>query len=140
MLQGVAQIADAPPGTFWDGGLIDYHLHLPYERASGLVLYPHFTDHIVPGWLDKFHARRRAAGLSLAKMILISPSPEFVATLPNKKLPDRSDFKRYGPARQQERIRDWRMAIGESQRMGEEFLALVESGEIVNRARLSPLI
>ena len=36
-----------------DGGIIDYHLHLPYHRAQGLVLYPHFIDRIVPGWLDK---------------------------------------------------------------------------------------
>jgi hypothetical protein len=29
-------------------------------------------------------------------VILISPSPEFVAHLPNSKLPDRADFKAYG--------------------------------------------
>jgi len=26
----VRDIADAPPGDYWDGGLIDYHLQLPY--------------------------------------------------------------------------------------------------------------
>ena len=135
VLNAVEGIHNAPPGSYWDGGIIDYHLDLPYERATGLVLYPHFTDHIVPGWLDKFHRSRRAAGTSLDKVILISPSAEFIATLPNQKLPDRSDFKRYGVKRQEERIRDWRVAVGESRRMGDEFLALVASGEFANRAR-----
>lgn len=135
VLNAVTNIHGAPPGFYWDGGIIDYHLHLPYERADGLVLYPHFTDHIVPGWLDKFHKRRRATGPSLDNVVLISPSPEFVATLPNRKLPDRNDFKRYGPGRQEERIRDWRFAVGESQRMGEEFLAIVANGKITDRAR-----
>jgi hypothetical protein len=136
VLTAVTDIPGAPRGSYWDGGIIDYHLHLPYERASGLVLYPHFTDHIVPGWLDKFHPARRAAGVALEKLILISPSKEFIATLPNRKLPDRSDFKRYGSNRQEERIHDWRFTVRESQRMGEEFLTIVESGEIVKRARL----
>ena len=33
VLEGVADIPDAPTGTYWDGGIIDYHLHLPYHRA-----------------------------------------------------------------------------------------------------------
>ncbi len=136
VLNAVTDIPGAPRGSYWDGGIIDYHLHLPYQRASGIVLYPHFTDHIVPGWLDKFHPSRRATGSSLENLILISPSKEFITTLPNQKLPDRNDFKRYGPKGQEERIRDWRFAVGESQRMGEEFLAIVESGEIANRACL----
>ena len=138
VLDAVEGIHSAPPGSYWDGGIIDYHLDLPYERATGLVLYPHFTDHIVPGWLDKFHRSRRAAGRSLDNLILISPSAEFIATLPNRKLPDRRDFKRYGANRQEQRIRDWRIAVAESQRMGDEFLALVASGEFASRARPFP--
>lgn len=53
VLDAVTDIAGAPPGRYWDGGLVDYHLHLPYQREPDLVLYPHFADHIVPGWLDK---------------------------------------------------------------------------------------
>src|SRR5471032_3071483 len=53
VLEAVSGIAGAPPGTYWDGGLVDYHLHLPYQRDPGLVFYPHFSEHIVPGWLDK---------------------------------------------------------------------------------------
>ena len=30
-------------------------------------------------------------------MVLLAPDPEWVKKLPNRKLPDRSDFTRYGP-------------------------------------------
>ena len=62
VLEGVADIPSAPAGTYWDGGIIDYHLHLPYHRAQGLVVYPHFVDRIVPGWLDKGMPWRHASG------------------------------------------------------------------------------
>ena len=61
ILEGIANIPRAPTGIYWDGGIIDYHLHLPYHQAKGLVLYPHFTDRIVPGWLDKAMPWRRAS-------------------------------------------------------------------------------
>ncbi|MES2900118.1 MAG: patatin-like phospholipase family protein [Pseudomonadota bacterium] len=118
VLEAVRDIAGAPPGAYWDGGLIDYHLHLPYQRDPGLVLYPHFSDFLVPGWLDKSMPWRRARGAMLDNLILVSPSPAFVARLPNGKLPDRSDFKRYGQ-HHQGRIRDWLQALGESERMAE---------------------
>ena len=136
VMDGVENISGAPPGTYWDGGIIDYHLHLPYHRADGITLYPHFTDRIVPGWLDKPFPWRQAGGLWLENLLLISPSPEYLATLPLQKLPDRSDFKRfendYGARR-----RYWRLAMQQSERLGEEFLRITESGEIV--ARLMPL-
>ena len=135
VIDSVTSIPNAPAGAYWDGGIIDYHLDLPYQRCDGLVLYPHFADHIIPGWLDKFHGNRRASGPQLDNVILISPSPEFIRMLPNQKLPDRSDFKRYGPAQQEERIRDWRFAVAESQRMGDEFLELVRTGEFAARIR-----
>lgn len=129
VLSAVNDIAGAPPGSYWDGGLIDYHLHLPYQRDPGLVLYPHFTDHIVPGWLDKSLPWRRARGAALDNMILVSPSPSFVARLPNGKLPDRSDFKRYGQDHQA-RIRDWTFAIGESERMAEALARWAEKPDL----------
>jgi len=129
VLQAVNNIAGAPAGAYWDGGLIDYHLHLPYQQDPGLVLYPHFTDHIVPGWLDKSMPWRRARGAALKNLILVSPSPEFLARLPNGKMPDRSDFKRYGQ-NHQARIRDWTSAIGESERMSEAFARWVEKPDL----------
>lgn len=129
VLQAVRDIAGAPQGPYWDGGLIDYHLHLPYQRDAGLVLYPHFSDYIVPGWLDKSLPWRRARDAALDNVILISPSPEFVAHLPNCKLPDRADFTAYGQ-NHAARTRDWRRAIGESERMAEEFAQWCERPDL----------
>jgi hypothetical protein len=128
-LQAVNNIADAPAGPYWDGGLIDYHLHLPYQQDPGLVLYPHFIDHIVPGWLDKSLPWRRARGPALENLILVSPTPQFLKRLPNGKLPDRSDFKRYGQ-NHQARIRDWTFAIHESERMAEALARWAEKPDL----------
>ncbi len=133
VLEAVRDIAGAPPGAYWDGGLIDYHLHLPYQRDPGLVLYPHFTDYIVPGWLDKSLPWRRAQAqsghLALDNVILVSPSPSFVARLPNRKLPDRNDFRHYGQDHAA-RIRDWTHAIGESERMAEALAGWAEKPDL----------
>ena len=113
-----------PPGWFWDGGLIDYHLFYPYAKLDGLVLYPHFIDAIVPGWLDQFMPWRKQ-GIKgrgsewLANMILISPSREFLRTLPNGKLPDRNDFYKYG-ADHARRKAVWKRAVAECQRFADE--------------------
>jgi len=121
LLQGVSDPPGSPRGTYWDGGIIDYHLALPYSQIEGLVLYPHFADHITPGWLDKFIRTRRARGAELANVVMIGPSKEFIARLPNGKLPDRTDFKRYGTDHAA-RIKVWRRAIAESERLAEAFL------------------
>lgn len=120
VLEAVSGIAGAPDGAYWDGGLIDYHLHLPYQRDPGLVLYPHFTDHIVPGWLDKTMPWRRARDAALDNVVLVSPSPSFLATLPHGKMPDRADFKFYGQDHAG-RARDWGRAVAESERLAEAF-------------------
>ena len=121
VLEGVANIPNAPAGIYWDGGLIDYHLHLPYHHAGGLVLYPHFTDRIVPGWLDKGLPWRRARGQWLDNVIVLAPSREYLAKLPNAKLPDRKDFARYA-GDDSKRMSTWRQAISESDRLAEAFL------------------
>ncbi|MYM25222.1 patatin-like phospholipase family protein [Duganella sp. FT135W] len=133
VLEAVTNIAGAPDGAYWDGGLIDYHLHLPYQRDPGLVLYPHFNDYIVPGWLDKSMPWRRARDHALENMILVSPSQDFVRTLPNAKLPDRKDFKVYGQ-NHDHRNRDWLRAIGESERMAEAFARWCEKPDLKQAA------
>jgi hypothetical protein len=107
-------------GPFWDGGLTDYHLALPYHRLDGLVLYPHFAPTVTPGWLDKFLKLRKANPDWMSNVILVCPSPEFVKRLPAKKIPDRSDFKRYN-FDHRIRIPLWQAAIRESERMAEDF-------------------
>jgi hypothetical protein len=119
--------AGAPRGDYWDGGLIDYHLLLPYAQLPGLVLYPHFVPYVTPGWLDKFlpWRQRTRAHAWLDNVIVVAPSPQFLARLPNRKLPDRNDFHRYGldhAARQ----RDWRSALGESARFADDVMAWLE--------------
>ena len=113
-----------PPGWFWDGGLIVYHLFYPYAKLDGLVLYPHFIDAIVPGWLDQFMPWRKQGVKGrgsewLANLILISPSREFLRTLPNGKLPDRNDFYKYG-ADHARRTAAWKRAVAECQRFADE--------------------
>ena len=140
ILEAVKRIDGAPTGFYWDGGIIDYHLHLPYARADGLTLYPHFVDYIVPGWLDKGMpwrrlGQRRHGDPWLDNVVLVAPSKEFVATLPNKKLPDRGDFKHYGQ-NHEGRMRAWREAIGESGRLAEAFEQFVRDPE---KAAILPL-
>jgi glycosyltransferase involved in cell wall biosynthesis len=134
-IEAVPDIPRAPAGLYWDGGLIDYHLHLPYSRSEGLVLYPHFTDRIVPGWLDKALPWRRARGEWLDNVILVSPSREYLSTLPFGKLPDRNDFKRF-ESDFDGRLAYWKKAIAESARLGDEFLAFAERPDL---SRVLPL-
>ena len=129
----VRDIAGAPPGNYWDGALVDYHLLLPYPqltRAGGrrrLVFYPHFNDYVTPGWLDKHLPWRRSprAHPWLDDMLLVAPAPAFLATLPNGKLPERQDFYRYGPDHAG-RIRAWETAIAECGRFAEAVLRWME--------------
>lgn len=134
IMQPVRDIAHAPAGTYWDGGLIDYHLALPYSRihdtgTDDIVLYPHFTDHIVPGWLDKPLPWRRAGRSRdrdwLDNVLLVSPSRAFLQTLSRGKLPDRKDFMHYG-LNHDWRILNWKLAIGEGERLRDELAAFVE--------------
>lgn len=124
-LRAVHDIPHAPRGAYWDGGITDYHLHLPYAGMDGgLVLYPHFQPQVVPGWLDKPLKHRHRASAALDNVIVLAPSPEWVATLPGGKLPDRNDFKRWRddpPAR----IAAWRRALAESERLAADFADFV---------------
>ena len=122
VLQAVHDIPDAPTGAYWDGGITDYHLHLNYK---GLVLYPHFQQAVVPGWLDKALKWRHEATPFLDHTIVLAPNPEWVRTLPNGKLPDRSDFVAYAHD-WDARVKVWQQATSASQQLAEEFAAWVE--------------
>jgi hypothetical protein len=120
-LEAVHDIPGAPRGAYWDGGITDYHLHLDYASMhDGLVLYPHFQKTVIPGWLDKAFKHRHRATARLDNVIVLSPRPEWVKTLPDGKLPDRNDFKRYGDDTAA-RIKAWTRAVQESQRLRDEF-------------------
>jgi len=129
-LEAVDAIPGAPPGPYWDGGITDYHLHLDYAAlGNGLVLYPHFQKTLVPGWLDKALRHRHRASARLANVVLLSPSPEWVATLPGGKIPDRSDFKAFGDDHDA-RERAWRRGTEESVRLADEFEALTRQASV----------
>lgn len=131
VMQGVMDIPGVGPGTFRDGGLLDYHLDLPYS-GSDIVLYPHFTDKIIPGWFDKTLPWRRGDLGRLQDVVLLAPSREYLSTLPFGKLPDRSDFKRF-VGKDKERQAYWRTAMENSRRLGDEFVELVDTGRLADR-------
>ena len=138
VLKSVRNIPGAPTGAYWDGGITDYHLHLNYPAAqpiatdliasgaqsdwapAGLVLYPHFQKAVVPGWLDKGLKWRHKATHFLDTMVLLAPNPEWVKTLPNGKLPDRTDFTHYGNDLAG-RVKAWNCACSASQQLVDEF-------------------
>ncbi|WP_180130810.1 phospholipase [Rhodoferax sp. BLA1] len=145
VLEAVHNIEGAPTGAYWDGGVTDYHLHLNWAAALGttrniagspgdtratgqkdpqsgaaLVLYPHFQRSVVPGWLDKHLRWRHRATPFLDNLLLLAPNPEWVKTLPNGKLPDRTDFTHYG-ADLSGRVKAWTTAVSASQQLAEEF-------------------
>jgi hypothetical protein len=130
-MQAVHDIPGAPKGAYWDGGITDYHLHWPYNSLSeGLALYPHFQAEVVPGWLDKALKHRHRASAALDKLVVLAPTAQWIAQLPGGKLPDRSDFKAYAhdvAARQA----IWRKVVAQSERLAEEFSALVSQDTVL---------
>lgn len=127
LLEGV-RIPDTP-GVHWDGGVTDYHLDLDYGDVDGLVLFPHFYDHIVPGWFDKSLPWRRAGNRNFSRTLLIAPSPEFVAKLPGGKIPDRRDFYTLTDAQRFER---WERVNEMTSVLGEELHELIATGRLAD--------
>jgi hypothetical protein len=76
----------------WDGGMVDYHFSGPFNVDDGLVLYPHFSPKVIPGWLDKQVPWRRAKPHHYANVVMLTPSQDFIDNLPYGKIPDRKDF------------------------------------------------
>ena len=62
VMHGIQDFEGAGPGVYRDGGFTDYHFDEPWSVGDGIVLYPHFYDHLVPGWFDKGLKSRRASG------------------------------------------------------------------------------
>ena len=158
VLKAVHNIPGAPAGAYWDGGITDYHLHLNYANAlqnamvSGathaystgvagmneshkLVLYPHFQKAVVPGWLDKSLKWRHRSTHFLDTTLVLAPNPEWVKTLPNAKLPDRTDFARYGNDLAA-RVKAWKAATSASEQLVDEFAKWLERPDV---ARVQPL-
>lgn len=130
VLAGVRNIAGAPPGTYRDGGIIDYHLDLPLSDPDRLTLFPHFFPQLKPGWFDKRLPYRRLGRDALDRTVVVSPSPGFIAKLPHGKVPDRHDFVNFEPA---ERERNWRAAVAACRELADEFLDVMENDRLAAR-------
>ncbi len=132
VLEGVRDIPGARRGLYWDGGITDYHLDMNFHAGEGLVLYPHFSSAVIPGWFDKSLHWRRAHDARFDRVVLVTPSPEFVASLPFGKIPDRKDFETLDTA---QRVRYWREVLAASEAMATDFAALVETGDGLDRVK-----
>ena len=132
-MMGIEDISGAQQGVYRDGGMIDYHMDIPFN-SGGLVLYPHYYHRVVPGWFDKSLPWRKPSAANMSRVIMVSPSPEFVSSLPMGRIPDRNDFK-YFAGDDEGRIACWSAVLDMCSRMGEEFLEAVNSGSIKKRVR-----
>ena len=133
IMSGVRNPQDAPAGVYRDGGIVDYHIDQPLS-ADGIVLMPHFSDRVIPGWFDKFLPWRRPRHTD--NLLLLSPSPAFLASIPNGHVPDRKDFYLYA-GDNAARIRDWRLSVAAGERLADAFKTWVESNNPA--AALKPL-
>jgi hypothetical protein len=124
VMAGIVDIANAPRGRYRDGGIIDYHFDFCFDSRRGLTLYPHFFRHITPGWFDKALRWRGPARSGLHRVVMLSPSRDFVAKLPGGRIPDRSDFASMPTA---ERQRAWRDVVARSRALGDELGELAGS-------------
>ena len=140
VMEGVDKIPDTPPGTYFDGGIVDYHVNIPFGPFAPfenpdrkIVLFPHYLHRIIPGWFDKLYpfkkSFRKPNSESQKNVLMLCPSPEFVERLPYGKLPDRKDFRRFKDD-EGGRIKYWEKVARESQILGDEFLEIIEKDNI----------
>ena len=128
VMEGVSDI-NGVPGMFRDGGVIDYHLDIPFlPDNDSLVLYPHFYKTITPGWFDK-KLNRRPDNDNMKNVVLIAPSDNFVQSLPFGKIPDRKDFMTF-KGKDKERMEYWEIVVKKNRKLGDEFFEAIQSGKI----------
>jgi hypothetical protein len=138
LMTGVKNIPGAPPGVYRDGGVLDHHLDVSFLcGGEGIVLCPHYTDRLVPGWFDKRLPWRQPAPSNLENVLLVVPRRSFLERLPFGRLPQNRDFLLFR-GKDEDRIACWRKVMEESRILGEEFLATVESARIREQVRPIP--
>ncbi len=138
VMEGIRKIPGAPGGVYRDGGLFHYHPAFDFLKGEdGIVLYPHFHSTVTLGWFDKNRPERIADGSLLSDVLLLAPSPSFVADLPLGRIPDRRDFERLA-GRDGERVAFWEKSVAMGRRLGDQFLETVASGRIQEIVRRIP--
>lgn len=133
LMSGIRDPAGAAPGVYRDGGIVDYHIDHPLTD-QGIVLMPHFSPRLTPGWFDKILGWRTACFAD--RVLVVAPGPGFLARLPNGRIPDRKDFHRYA-GRDGDRQRDWGIARKQGEHFASAFQRLVEGGDVA--AHVQPL-
>ena len=118
VIEGVKNPAGAPLGMYRDGGMVDYHFDLPIKPNNGIVLYPHFTPMLKPGWFDKSLPWRKVLANNYSHTIVVTPSREFISSLPFQKIPDRKDFERLD---NDSRIKYWLTVVDRNKEIAEAF-------------------
>ena len=124
--------------SWWDGGIIDYHLDLPLlaPDEDGLTLFPHFSTRLIPGWFDK-RLRRCHQAANMERTVLVVPHPEYVASLPYGKISDRKDFTAFA-GRDAARRAYWQTVADAGRALADDFADLADSGRI--RQAVQPLV
>ena len=135
IVNGVDNIPGAKPGYYRDGGLIDYHMSLPYGVNDGLVLLPHFSKTIIPGWLDKYTGWRKPDRKHLENVLLLAPSESFINSLPLSKIPDRSDFKRF-VGNDEGRLHYWKEVTKRSEELPVTLQSWMNDGSLIDKIKL----
>ncbi len=127
-MQPVLNPPYAPEGVYWDGGITDYHITLPYSYDRGIVLHPHFGSKVLPGWFDKQNPRKPVASEDMmSRVLLIYPSDAYIDSLPRKRISDLRDFYEFGTD-QTARIHYWREISQRSHELASELKELVDMG------------
>lgn len=135
VMDGIRDIAGAQAGIYRDGGILDYHPASFCPKAEhGIILYPHFSTRLIPGWFDKNMPGRNADPDHTKDILMVTPSPEFVSRLPYGRIPDRADFKTFD-GRDEERISFWKEAASHGKYLADEFMESVLSGSIRTKIR-----
>lgn len=132
LMSGQRDIMGAPPGHYWDGGIIDYHFDFENCGRDALVLYPHFMDAAIKGWFDKKIPWRKNNATLLDNVVIISPSRAYIADLPYGKIPDRKDFQTMS---QDERMTYWSTVVDRSTHLAEAFSDLVSGSDPVGQVQ-----
>jgi hypothetical protein len=129
----VVDPSGAPPGRYLDGGLGDYHLNVPLTTGgAGVTLLFLHQARLHPSWFDQYAPWRRPSAAAQQDLLLVHPSPEFVARLPGGRIPNRDDFQRLLHAPEQ-RQADWLRAAALSEELGGQFLDDLQSGRLAKQ-------
>ncbi|ARU56513.1 alpha/beta superfamily hydrolase [Oleiphilus messinensis] len=114
MIMQPTKITGGKDRWYWDGALTDYHFGGPFKVSDGLILYPHFSSKIVPGWFDKPLPWRKPTLENYSNVVMLVPSASFIENLPYRKIPDRKDFERLSDS---EREHYWNIVLDETDRL-----------------------